>query len=46
METISFNQKEVEIASVSFSHNGSSLRFESYPRRLVYKGREYLLAEA
>lgn len=44
METISFNAKEVEITSVFFNGDRSRLRFESYPRKLVYKGREYVLA--
>lgn len=38
--------KNVEITSVRFRHDGNRVRFESYPRRLVYKGREYVLAEA
>jgi hypothetical protein len=46
METIAFNSKEIEIASVYFSHEGEQVKFESYPRRFIYKGREYVLAEA
>jgi len=46
METIQFSPKEIEVTSVFFSNNGDSLRFASYPRRLVYKGREYILADA
>jgi hypothetical protein len=46
METIAFNSKEVEITSVFFNQNGTQLRFESFPRKLVYKGREYVLADA
>jgi predicted transcriptional regulator len=46
MESILFNNKEVEVTSVFFSNNRNQLRFESYPRRLVYKGREYILADS
>jgi hypothetical protein len=46
METVQFNTKEIEVTSVFFSNNREALRFESYPRRLVYKGREYILADA
>lgn len=38
--------QEIQIASVRFRHNGDQVRFESYPKRLIYKGREYVLAEA
>lgn len=37
---------EIQIASVRFSHEAEQIRFESFPRRLIYKGREYVLAEA
>jgi hypothetical protein len=46
MESITFNGKEIEITSVYFSNNREQLRFQSYPRRLVYQGREYILAES
>jgi len=46
MENILFNRKDVEITSVFFRNNRDQLRFESYPRRLVYKGREYVLADS
>ena len=46
MKTIEFNPKEIEITSVYFSNNQNRLRFQSYPRRLVYQGREYILADA
>jgi hypothetical protein len=45
METPTFNNQEVEVTSVFFSHNDNEVRFANYPRRLVYKGREYILAE-
>jgi len=44
MKTIEFNPKEIEITSVYLSNNQDRLRFQSYPRRLVYQGREYILA--
>lgn len=37
---------EIQIASIRFRHNADKVRFESYPKRLIYKGREYILAEA
>jgi hypothetical protein len=46
METVTFNPKEIEITSVYFSNNQEQLRFASYPRRLSYRGRDYVLAEA
>ena len=46
MESILFNNNDVEVTSVFFSNNRNQLRFESYPRRLVYKGREYILADS
>ncbi len=46
METIAFNRQDIEVKSVFFSQNDSQLRFESFPRKLVYKGREYLLVES
>jgi hypothetical protein len=39
-----FNEQEIQISSVRFSHNGNEIRFESYPRRITYRGREYVLA--
>lgn len=44
MATPIFTEKDIQITSVIFSPN--QLRFESFPRKLVYKGREYILAEA
>lgn len=46
MKTVTFNPHEIEITSVYFSNNQDQRRFMSYPRRLVYRGREYILAEA
>ena len=46
METIAFNRQDIEVKSVFFSQNDNQMRFESFPRKLVYKGREYLLVES
>jgi hypothetical protein len=46
MNNVTFNTQDVEVTSVFFSQNGERYRFVSYPRKLVYKGREYVLAEA
>jgi hypothetical protein len=45
METITFNNPEVEITSVYFRNSPEEQRFESFPRRMVYEGREYNFAE-
>ena len=39
-------ENEVQIVGVRFQHESDHVRFESFPRRLVYKGREYTLVEA
>lgn len=44
MTTSTLDEQEIQISSVRFSHNSNELRFESYPRRIVYRGREYVLA--
>jgi hypothetical protein len=46
METSILPSKEIEITSVRFRQDTDQVRFESYPRRLVYKGREYSLVDA
>jgi hypothetical protein len=35
----------IQITSVYFRKNSDQIRFESFPRRLVYKGRAYILAD-
>jgi hypothetical protein len=45
MTNIHWAEQEIQVASVRFRHNGEQLRFENYPRRLIYKGREYTLVE-
>jgi hypothetical protein len=45
METVQFLAKDITIASVRFAHDAEQVRFESFPRRLIYKGREYILTE-
>lgn len=42
MET-TFTERDIQVTSIYFSPN--RLRFESFPRKLVYKGREYELIE-
>jgi len=37
---------EIEITSVYFRPNGTQNRFESYPKRMVYDGREYTFLES
>lgn len=44
MNTTTFNEQEIQISSVRFTHESNEVRFESYPRRIVYRGREYVLA--
>jgi hypothetical protein len=39
-------EQEIQIASVRFAHNAEQIKFESFPRRLIYKGREYVLTES
>jgi hypothetical protein len=46
METTISPSKDVEITAIRFRQDSEQIRFESYPRRLVYKGREYTLVEA
>lgn len=43
MKTL-LNESEIQIASVRFCHESNEVRFESYPRRIIYRGREYILA--
>ena len=38
--------KEVEITSVYFRDDKTKQRLESYPRGMVYEGREYTFAES
>lgn len=44
--TTTIDTKEIEITSVFLSKNYDQVRFQSFPKRLVYKGREYVLADA
>lgn len=37
---------QIEITSIYLSKNRDRVKFQSYPKRLVYKGRTYVLAEA
>ncbi len=46
MEISNFDQPEIQITSVYFRNNPSRQRFESYPKRMVYEGREYTFLES
>ncbi len=46
MEIVSFNEQEIEITAVYFRPSSpNKQRFESFPRRMVYDGREYTFVE-
>ena len=45
MEIASFDTQEIQITSVTFHNNHDSHQLESYPRRMVYEGREYTFTE-
>jgi hypothetical protein len=47
MEIVNFSEQEIEITSVYFRNNSSTDKrhFESFPRRMVYEGREYTFIE-
>jgi|GEM_PF-1541337 len=42
--TSTVNDNDIQITSVRFQHDSNGVRFESYPRRIVFRGREYILA--
>lgn len=44
METVKFDKNDVQVSAVRFCHDGNEIRFDSYPRRIIYRGREYVLA--
>jgi hypothetical protein len=46
MATVTYNTHDVEVTQIFFSLNDEQRRFVSYPKKLVYKGREYVLTEA
>lgn len=46
MEITQFNAQEVQITSFAFRDDPAGQRFESFPRRMVYDGREYTFAES
>lgn len=43
MANSTFVEQDIQITSVVFAP--TELRFVSFPRKLIYKGREYVLAE-
>lgn len=46
MENSTVINNEIEITSVYFRNNPAKQRFESYPKRMVYRGREYTFMES
>ena len=46
MEISTFGTKEIEITSVYFRSGPDKQRLESYPKRMVYDGREYAFVES
>lgn len=46
MAITTLNTRDVQITSIQFSKNSPQVRFESVPLRIVYGGREYILADA
>lgn len=45
MAIATFDTRDVQITAVQFSKNSPQIRFESFPRRIVFGGREYTLVE-
>lgn len=45
MEISSFANQEIQITSVYFRNNSGEQRLQSYPKRMVYEGREYTFME-
>jgi hypothetical protein len=46
MEISTFSTQEIQITSVYFRNNPGGKRFESYPKRMIYGGREYTFLES
>lgn len=46
MAIATLDTRDIQITAIEFRKNSPQLRFESYPRRLVYGGREYILADS
>lgn len=46
MEIANFADKEIQITAVYFRSSRADQRFESFPRRMVYEGREYTFVES
>lgn len=45
MALATFDTRDIQISSIYFRKDSTEARFESYPRQLVYGGREYRLVE-
>ncbi len=46
MEISTFDTPEIQITSVYFRDGPAGQRFEGYPKRMVYEGREYTFLES
>lgn len=46
MQISSFETQEIQITAVYFRNNSEQHRLESYPKRMVYEGREYTFVES
>ena len=46
METATLANTEIEITSVYFRSGPGDRRFEGYPKRMIYDGREYTFLES
>ena len=46
MEISTFSEQEIQITSVYFRHKSGAQRLQSYPKRMVYDGREYTFMES
>jgi hypothetical protein len=46
MTISTYYENEVEITSLYFRNNPAKRRMESYPKRMVYAGREYTFLES
>lgn len=44
--TTTIDTRDVQVIAVQFSKDSPNIRFESFPRRIVYGGREYILADS
>ena len=45
MEIVAFNEQEIDITSVYFRSSPGKHRLQSFPKRMIYDGREYTFTE-